>query len=89
MIDQLWAFKNAYELLQLRALKMSMLYKNHILQYKVSYFLWNLPFEIPHKISLPLSEICVFHLEVKIKELLNSRAHTYFWNTSGAPLLTD
>ena len=34
-------FKNAYLLLNLRALKMSMLCKNHIFQCMVRYFVWN------------------------------------------------
>ena len=38
-------------------------------------------FEIPHKISYPYIERCVFCSQVKIQELLDLRARKYFWNT--------
>ena len=50
-------FKNTYELLKIRALKISMLYENRIFQ---------CTFEIPHKISLPYIERCIFYSQVKM-----------------------
>ena len=45
--------KNVYKLLNLRALKISMLYKNHIFQCMGKIIVWNFTlkgtFEIPHK----------------------------------------
>ena len=57
-------FKNTYELLNLRTLKISTLYKNHIFQSMGNIFC--VEFEIPHKISYPYVERCAFYLEVKI-----------------------
>ena len=37
-------------------------------------------FEIPHKISYLYIESGRFYSQVKIKELLNLRAHNWFWN---------
>ena len=77
-------FKNMYELLNLRALKISMLYKNHIFQ--CMYGLDILcgismgTFEIPHKISHPYIERCGFYSQTNIQELLDLRAHKCFWN---------
>ena len=42
-------------------------------------------FEIPHKISYPYIERCRLYSQVKIKELLDLRAHKCFWN---APQVT-
>ena len=36
-------------------------------------------FEIPHRISYPYIEICTFYPQEKIQELLDLRAHKYFW----------
>ena len=51
--------KNAYELLNLRALKISMLDKSHIFQCEGT-------FEIPHKISYPYNERCGLYSQVKL-----------------------
>ena len=56
-------FKNVYLLLNLRALKISMLYKNHSFQCMGNIFCEEL---IPHKISYPYIERCVLYLQVKI-----------------------
>ena len=53
-------FKNVYKLLNLRALKISM-YGQDILC-----GISKVPFEIPHKISYPYIERCVFYSQVKI-----------------------
>ena len=50
------AFQKAYELLNLRALKISMLYKNHIFQCTGKIFCVEVTCEIPHKISCPYIE---------------------------------
>ena len=39
-----------------------------------------MPIEIPHKISYPYIERCVFHSQVKLSELLDLRARKCFWN---------
>ena len=52
-------FKNAIELLNLRALKISMLNKSHIFQCMGKIFcveFQRVPFEIPHKIAYPYIE---------------------------------
>ena len=63
------AFTNTYELLNPRALKISMLYKK-IASFSVweRYFVWisKVPFEISHKISNPFIERCAFYSHVKI-----------------------
>ena len=54
-------FKNTYELLNLRALKLSKLYKKmHVSMYgyKILCGISKVPFEIPHKISYPYTEKC-------------------------------
>ena len=38
------------------------------------------PFEIPHKISYPHIERCVFLSAMKMWELLDLRVHKCFWN---------
>ena len=76
-------FKNTYELLNLRALKISKLHKNHIFQCMGKIILCGISkgtFEIPHKISYPYIERCVFYSQVKIQELFDLRAHKCFWN---------
>ena len=65
-------FKNGYGLLNLRALKISMLYKNHTIE-------WKGTFEIPHNMSYLKNEKCRFYSHVKIWELLDLRAHKCFW----------
>ena len=61
-------FKNAYELLNLRALEISMLYKNLSFNVRVRYFVWILRgiFEISHKIFYPYIERRGFFSHVKI-----------------------
>ena len=76
-------FKNAYELLNLRAIKISMLYKNHIFQCMGKIFcaeFQRVPFEISHKISYPYIERRGFYSQVEIEELLDLRTHKCFWN---------
>ena len=62
-------FKNAYELLNLRALKISMLYKKSYLALYGLDILCGISkgtFEIPHKISYPYIERYIFYSNVKI-----------------------
>ena len=40
------------------------------------------PFEIPHKISYPCIERYDFYTILKFYELLDLRAHTFFWNAT-------
>ena len=60
-------FKNTYELLNLRALKISMLYKSHTFQCMGKIIVWNFKgyLEIPHKISYPYIEEYEFYSHVK------------------------
>ena len=41
-------------------------------------------FEIPHKISYPYIERCLFQSQIKIQELLDLRARQSFWNAPWA-----
>ena len=62
-------FKNTYELLNLRALKISKLHKNDIFQCMGKIFcveFQRVPFEIPHKISYPYIERCEFNSHIEI-----------------------
>ena len=64
-------FNNAYELLNLRALKISMLYKSHIFQcmgkiFCVEFQRVPLSFEIPHKISYTYIERYIFYETLKL-----------------------
>ena len=48
---------------------------------KIYFFLISrVPSEIPHKISYPYIERCVFYSAMKMWELLDLRAHKCFWN---------
>ena len=61
--------KNAHELLNLRALKILMLYENIYLSMYGKYILCGISngtFEIPHNISYPYIERCRFYSQVKI-----------------------
>ena len=60
-------FKHAYELLNLGALKIPMLYKNRIFQCMRDILcgISKGTFEIPHKISYPYIERCEFYSQVK------------------------
>ena len=62
-------FKNAYELLNLRALKISILYKSHMFQCMGKIFcgISNGTFEIPHKVSYPYIEDVDFIHKWKFK----------------------
>ena len=64
----LYHLENAYELLYLRAIKMSMLYKNHIFQCMGKIFVWNSKgaLGIPRKISYPHMESCGIYSQVII-----------------------
>ena len=78
-----WHIINTYELVILRALKISILYKNDIFQCMGKMFCMKFqrfPFEIPHKISYPYIERWWFHTMLKIQELLDLRARKCFWN---------
>ena len=73
-------FKNAHGLLNLRALKIvaqCCIKKSYLWMYGHDIFV--VPFEIPHKISYSYIDRCGFYLQVKIKELVDSRAHKCFW----------
>ena len=66
--------KNAHELLNLEALKISMLYKKHIFQCMGKDILCGISkgtFEIPHRLSYPYIERCGFYSQVKILELIS------------------
>ena len=80
-------FKNAYELLNQRGLKISMLYKSHIFQSMGKIFVWNFKGSLWNstQISYPYTERCGFYSQMTIYELLDLRAHRCFWN---APLHT-
>ena len=73
--------QSSTELLNLRALKIVMLYKNCIFQCMGNIFFCGIskvPFEIPQKISCPYIERCLFYSQVKISELLDLRPHKRF-----------
>ena len=74
--------KNVRELLILRALKISILYKNHIFQCMGKIFcveFQRYPLKFHTKISCPYIESCGFYSQVKISELLDLRAHKCVW----------
>ena len=76
-------FRNMNELLNLRALKCSTLYKkSHLSIYGLGslYGISKVPFEIPHKISDSYIERCVVYSEVKTYELVYLWSHNHFWN---------
>ena len=71
--------KNAYELLNLRALKFSPMNKIHIFQCMDKIFY--VEFQ-----RAPLIEKCNFYTTLKFKELLYLRARKHFWNAPQVPI---
>ena len=76
-------FKNVYEFLNLRALKISMLYKDHTFQCMGKIFcveFQRVPLKF-HTNILPKNwKRFRFYSQVKISELLDLTAHKCFWN---------
>ena len=74
-------FKNTYELLNLRALKISKLHKNHIFQCMGKIFcveFQRVPLKFHTKyLTHTLKDVDFIHIW---KELLDLRAHKCFWN---------
>ena len=74
---------SAYELFNLRAQKISTLYKNYIFQCTGNICMWNLKGTLWNstKHILPIySEVFFFISQAKIWELLDLRPHKCFWN---------
>ena len=74
---------SAYELFNLRAQKISTLYKNYIFQCTGNICMWNLKGTLWNstKHILPIySEVYFFISQAKIWELLDLRPHKCFWN---------
>ena len=69
---------NSYEVLNLRALKISMLYKNHIFQCMGKIFCVEFQ-RVPHKISYPYIERYGFHSQVKIYVFLKRPPGIQLW----------
>ena len=79
-----WHFKNAFELLNLRSLKISMYYENHIFQcmgkiFCVEFQRYPLKFHTIYR-THTLKDVYFFLFTGEISKLLDSRAHECFWN---------